>query len=67
MAMTPACSNHPFVADRLSEAEQRIAEQQAYIQRMIVHGALTQAAEDRLRQLEQNFEHLRAMHYRRNV
>jgi hypothetical protein len=51
--MTGPCGNHHLVADRqLSDAERSIADQAAYIRRMIVQGAPTQAAEDRLRELE---------------
>jgi hypothetical protein len=45
-------------ARRLSDAERRFADQQAYVRRMIMHGAPTQAAEDRLRELEQKFVQL---------
>jgi hypothetical protein len=61
--MIRASSKHASVADRqLSEVERCIADQQAYVRRMIVHGAPTQAAEDRLRELEQKLMHLRAAH-----
>jgi hypothetical protein len=44
-------SDDTVIADRqFSELAQRIADQRAYVQRMIVHGAPTQAAEDRLRE-----------------
>jgi hypothetical protein len=61
--MTRASCKHASVADRqLSEVERRIADQQAYVRRMIVRGAPTQSAEDRLRGLEQKLVHLRAAH-----
>jgi hypothetical protein len=51
---------HAFGADRkLSNAEQSAADQLVYIRRMIMHGAPTQAAEDRLRTLEQKLVRLR--------
>jgi hypothetical protein len=62
--MIRASRKHASVADReLSEVERRIADQQAYVRRMIVRGAPTQAAEDRLRELEQKLMHLRAAHW----
>jgi hypothetical protein len=63
--MTGSCGNHHLVADRqLSDAEQSIADQEAYIRRMIVQGAPTQAAEDRLRELEQKLAHLQEAQHR---
>jgi hypothetical protein len=62
--MIGASCKHASVADRqLSEVERRIADQQAYVRGMIVRGAPTQAAEDRLRELEQKLMHLRAAHW----
>jgi hypothetical protein len=49
---------------RISDAEQSFADQEAYIRRMIVRGAPTQAAEDRLRELEQKLVHLRKAQHR---
>jgi hypothetical protein len=37
----------------IKELEREIAEQEAFVRRMIVRGAPSQAAEDRLRQLQQ--------------
>jgi hypothetical protein len=38
---------------QIYEAQERVAQQAALVRRSIVQGTLTQAAEDRLRQLEQ--------------
>jgi hypothetical protein len=53
LGMTRPYRDDMVTADRpFSGLAQRIAEQRAYVQRMIVNGAPTQAAEDRLRELE---------------
>jgi hypothetical protein len=58
--MTRPDAYRAFAAERrLSDAEQRFADQQAYVRRMIMHGAPTQAAEDRLRELVQKLAQLR--------
>jgi hypothetical protein len=63
--MIGPCGNHHLVADRqLSEAERSIADQEALMRRMIVLGAPTQAAEDRLRELEQKLVRLRRAQHR---
>jgi len=52
--------NQPYAADwQISDFRRHIADQQAYVRRLIVHGAPTQAAEDRLRELEQKLTQLR--------
>jgi hypothetical protein len=59
--MIQASIKHDSIANRqLFEVERRVADQQAYVQRMIVHGAPTQAAEDHLRELEQTLTRLLA-------
>jgi hypothetical protein len=59
--MIRVSSKQDSVANRqLSEVERRVADQQAYVQRMIVHGAPTQAAEDHLRELERTLTRLLA-------
>jgi hypothetical protein len=63
--MTGPSTKRTSVADRqLSEAELNLTDQQGYVRRMIVCGAPTQAAEDRLRELEQKLLHLRTVHGR---
>jgi hypothetical protein len=63
--MSGPCGNHHLLAARqLSDAERSIADQEAYIRRMIVQGAPTQAAEDRLRELEQKLVHFRNAQHR---
>jgi len=60
IAMVRPCNDDTFVADRqLSELAHHVADQLAYVQRMIVNGAPTQAAEDRLRELERRRDRLR--------
>lgn len=49
----------------LGQLEQRIAQQEALVRRSIVQGAPTQAAEDRLRDLQQTF--LRMTEQRRRM
>jgi len=58
--------NQPYATSRSSAVDRQIpdfrrhiADQQAYVRRMIVHGAPTQAAEDRLRELEQKLMQMR--------
>lgn len=47
-------------ADReIHEAQQFVAQQEALVRRMIVQGAPTQAAEDRLRQLQQSLSRVK--------
>jgi predicted nuclease with TOPRIM domain len=45
---------HDTTLDRkdIREAQQRVREQEALVRRLILNGVPTQAAEDRLRQLE---------------
>jgi len=67
-AMTRGHNNRAFVANRpLSEADRSLLEQQAYVGRLIVCGGATQAAEDRLKQLEREFIRLRTAHHPGNV
>jgi hypothetical protein len=54
--------NKPF-----AEAERSLAEQRAYVGRLIVCGSPTQAAEDRLKHLERELVRLRSAHPRRNT
>jgi hypothetical protein len=57
-----------FTADGpFAEAERSLAEQRAYVGRLIVCGSPTQAAEDRLKQLERELVRLRAAHHHRNT
>jgi hypothetical protein len=68
MRMTRICTKHAFTADRpLAEAARALLDQQAYVGRLIVCGGATQAAEDRLRQLERDLVHLRTDHHRRDI
>lgn len=51
-------SHDSSVSDRhIREAQQRVAQQETLVRRMIVQGTPTQAAEDRLRQLQQTLAH----------
>jgi hypothetical protein len=45
---------------RLEELERQIAEQQDLVRRMIVRGTPSQAAEDRLRKLQQQLAQIKA-------
>ena len=49
--------SRPAIADRpdryIEELKRKVAEQEAFVRRMIVRGTPSQAAEDRLRQLQQ--------------
>ena len=49
--------SQPAIADQpdryIKELERKVAEQEAFVRRMIVRGTLSQAAEDRLRELQQ--------------
>ena len=45
-------------------AEERVALQEALVRRMIARGTPTQAAEDRLRQLEQTLSRMKEQHRR---
>jgi hypothetical protein len=49
--------SRPAIADQpdryIKELERKVAEQHAFVRRMIVRGTPSQAAEDRLRQLQQ--------------
>jgi len=61
--MTQAYIKKAFAAHRpLAETERTLVEQQAYVKRLTVCGGLTQAAEDRLKQLEQELLRLRTAH-----
>jgi len=44
----------------IKKVEQEIAEQKALVRRLIVQGTPTQAAEDRLRQLEKTLQRLKS-------
>ena len=49
----------PILLDRrIREAQQRVAQQEALVRRMIVRGTPTQAAEDQLRHLQQTFSRM---------
>jgi len=53
-------SDHPGPPEsHVSELLHQITEQKALVQRMIVQGAATQAAEDRLCELQQSLLHMR--------
>ena len=55
----------PILPDQhVREAQQRVAEQEALVRRMIVQGTPTQAAEDRLRQLQQTLSRMKDQHQR---
>ena len=56
----PHANGVSSLASHISDVRRHIADQQAYIRRMIVQGGPTQAAEDQLRELEQELLHLRA-------
>ena len=58
----PHANDVSSLASHISDVRRHIADQQAYIRRMIVQGGPTQAAEDQLRELEQELLHLRAAH-----
>jgi len=49
--------SQPAIADQpdryIKELERKVAEQEAFVRRMIVRGTPSQAAEDRLRDLQQ--------------
>jgi len=49
--------SRPAIADRpdryIEELKRKVAEQEAFVRRMIVRGTPSQAAEDHLRQLQQ--------------
>jgi len=53
----------PAIADdsnrNIKELERKAAEQEAFVRRMIVRGTPSQAAEDRLRQLQQQLSQIR--------
>ena len=58
--MSLAYKRTAFIPDRpLAEAERVLMEQRAYVARLIVCGGATQAAEDRLKQLERKLVRLR--------
>jgi hypothetical protein len=66
--MTVVYKQTAFTPDRpLAEAERIVVEQRAYVARLIVCGGPTQAAEDRLKQLERELVRLRTAHRRRNT
>jgi hypothetical protein len=66
--MTLAYKEAAFSADGpLAEAERILMEQRAYVGRLIVCGGPTQAAEDRLRQLERELARLRVVQHRKNT
>jgi len=68
MVMTLVSNQAAFTPDRsLVEAERILVEQRAYVGRLIVCGGPTQAAEDRLKKLEQELVCLRTAHDRRNT
>ena len=53
----------PAIADdsnrNIKELERKAAEQEAFVRRMIVRGTPSQAAEDRLRRLQQQLSQIR--------
>jgi hypothetical protein len=55
--------SRPAIADQpdryIKELERKVAEQQAFVRRMIVRGTPSQAVEDRLRQLQQQLSRAR--------
>ena len=55
--------SRPAVADgsnrNIKELERSVAEQEAFVRRMIVRGTPSQAAEDRLRRLQQQLSQVR--------
>ena len=62
--MTLAYKKAAFTPDGpLAEAERILMEQRAYVGRLIVCGGPTQAAEDRLRQLERELARLRVVQH----
>ena len=66
--MTQVYSKRAFTTNRpLAGAERALVEQRAYVGRLIVCGGPTQAAEDRLRQLERELMRLRTDHHRSNA
>jgi hypothetical protein len=66
--MTVAYNQSAFTPDaRLVEAERMLVEQRAHVGRLIVRGGPTQAAEDRLKQLERELDRLRTAHRRRST
>ena len=66
--MTVAYKQSAFTPERpLAEAERNLVEHRAYVERLIVCGGPTQAAEDRLKQLERELVRLRTTHDRRNT
>jgi len=48
----------------IREAQERVAQQEAFVRRMIARGTPTQSAEDRLRQLEQALSRMKEQHRR---
>jgi hypothetical protein len=54
----------PLSDPYLREAQQLVADQEALVRRMIVQGTPTQAAEDRLRQLQQALSRVKEQHSR---
>jgi hypothetical protein len=66
--MTVAYKQSAFTPERpLAEAERNLVEHRAYVERLIVCGGPTQAAEDRLKQLERELVRLRTTYHRRNT
>lgn len=68
MWMNRFYSGDTLITDReLCDAEQRVIDQYAYVTRMIMHGAPTQAAEDRLQERERKLAQLRALRCRSKI
>ena len=66
LVMTPTCDQVAFTPGKpLAEAERTLAEHRTHVERLIVCGGPTQAAEDRLKQLERELVRLRSAHGRR--
>jgi predicted nuclease with TOPRIM domain len=58
-------SDDPLLSDHdIREVQQQVAQQEALVRRMIVRGTPTQAAEDRLRQLQQTLSRMKEQHQR---
>jgi hypothetical protein len=51
----------------MRQVERRVAQQEAFVQRMIVQGTPTQEAEDRLRQFQQTLSRMKAQNKQRRT
>jgi hypothetical protein len=54
----------PSLDRDIREAQEQVAQQEVFVRRMIARGTPTQAAEDRLRQLEQTLSRMKELHRR---